>query len=179
VASGVGTAVLQLARLSGAIVIGTSRSPDKLARARELGLEHAIDATAGDWAPAVEAAIGQNAVQAVVDLVGGHYLRGNLRVLAPRGRLAIVGLTGGRSTELDMGMVLGKRLHIVGTVLRSRPIEEKIALAREFAARVIHFFESGRLVPVVERVFAFGEIGAAHALLESNNTFGKVVLTWD
>ncbi|MFL5608486.1 MAG: NAD(P)H-quinone oxidoreductase, partial [Gemmatimonadaceae bacterium] len=136
VASGVGTAVLQLARLSGAIVIGTSRSADKLARARELGLEHAIDATAGDWAAAVEAAIGQNAVQAVVDLVGGHYLRGNLRVLAPRGRLAIVGLTGGRSTELDMGMVLGKRLHIVGTVLRSRPIEEKIALAREFAARV-------------------------------------------
>jgi len=91
----------------------------------------------------------------------------------------IVGLTGGRTTELDMGMVLGKRLHIVGTMLRSRPIEEKIALAREFAARAIHFFESGRLVPVVERVLSFHDIGAAHELLESNSTFGKVVLRWD
>lgn len=179
VGSGVGTATLQLARLAGATVIGTSRSADKLARARALGLEHAIDATSGDWAATVEAAIGQNAVHAVVDLVGGSYLRGNLRVLVPRGRLVIVGLTGGRTTELDMGMVLGKRLTIVGTVLRSRPIEEKIALAREFAARVIHFFESGRLVPVVERVFSFADIRAAHLLVESNSTFGKVVLRWD
>jgi NADPH:quinone reductase-like Zn-dependent oxidoreductase len=127
----------------------------------------------------VEAAIGQNAVHAVVDLVGGSHLRGNLRVLAPLGRLAIVGLTGGRTTELDMGTVLGKRLTVVGTVLRSRPIEEKITLAREFAARVIPLFESGRLVPVVERVFPFAEISAAHMLLESNSTFGKVVLRWE
>jgi NADPH:quinone reductase-like Zn-dependent oxidoreductase len=179
VGSGVGTAVLQLARLAGAMVIGTSRSADKLARARDLGLEHAIDASTGDWAAAVETAVGQNGVHAVVDLVGGGYLRGNLRVLAPRGRLVIVGLTGGRTTELDMGMVLGKRLRIVGTVLRSRPIEEKIALAREFADRAIPFFESGRLRPVVERVFPFGEIGAAHELMESNATFGKVVLRWE
>jgi putative PIG3 family NAD(P)H quinone oxidoreductase len=179
VGSGVGTATLQLARLAGAIVIGTSRSAAKLARARDLGLDHAIDTADGDWAATVEAVVGQNAVHAVVDLVGGNYLRGNLRVLAPRGRLAIVGLTGGRTTEMDMGMLLGKRLHVVGTVLRSRPIEEKIALAREFATRAIHFFESGRLVPVVERVFAFGEIRAAHLLLESNSTFGKVVLRFD
>jgi putative PIG3 family NAD(P)H quinone oxidoreductase len=179
VGSGVGTATLQLARLAGAIVIGTSRSADKLGRAREMGLEHAIDASAGDWVAAVEAAVGQNAVHAVVDLVGGHYLPGNLRVLAPRGRLVIVGLTGGRTSELDLGLVLNKRLRIVGTMLRSRPIEEKMALAREFADRVIHCFESGRLVPVVERVFPFTDIGAAHALLESNSTFGKVVLRWD
>jgi NADPH2:quinone reductase len=179
VASGVGTATLQLARLAGAIVIGTSRSADKLARARALGLDHAVDASAGDWVAGVDAAIGANAVHAVVDLVGGNYVRGNLRVLAPRGRLAIVGLTAGWSTELDLGLVLGKRLRIVGTVLRSRPIEEKIALAREFADRAIHFFESGRLVPVVERVFSFADIRDAHALLESNSTFGKVVLRWD
>jgi putative PIG3 family NAD(P)H quinone oxidoreductase len=178
VGSGVGTATLQLARLAGAIVVGTSRSNDKLARARALGLDHAIDASEGDWAATVEASIGTNAVHAVVDLVGGDYLRGNLRVLAPRGRCVIVGLTGGRTTELDMGMMLGKRLHIVGTVLRSRPLEEKIALAREFAVRGIPFFESGRLVPVVERVFSFGDISAAHELMESNSTFGKVVLRW-
>ncbi|MDQ6635828.1 MAG: NAD(P)H-quinone oxidoreductase [Gemmatimonadota bacterium] len=179
VGSGVGTATLQLARLAGAIVIGTSRSADKLARARDLGLDHAIDAADGDWAATVEAAVGQNAVHAVVDLVGGNYLRGDLRVLAPRGRLAIVGLTGGRTAEMDMGVLLGKRLHVVGTVLRSRPIEEKIALAREFAGRGIPFFESGRLVPIVERVFSIGEIRAAHLLLESNSTFGKVVLRFD
>jgi NADPH:quinone reductase-like Zn-dependent oxidoreductase len=179
VGSGVGTATLQLARLAGATVIGTSRSAEKLARARELGLEHGIDASTGDWAAAALMATGQNGVHAIVDLVGGGHLRSNLHVLAPRGRLVIVGLTGGRTTELDMGMVLGKRLHIVGTVLRSRPLEEKITLAREFAARVIHFFESGRLVPVIERVFSFAEIGAAHELLESNSTFGKVVVRWD
>jgi NADPH:quinone reductase-like Zn-dependent oxidoreductase len=78
-----------------------------------------------------------------------------------------------------MGVVLNKRLQIVGTMLRSRPIEEKIALAREFAARVIPFFESGRLIPVVERVFSFGDIRAAHELLQSNSTFGNVVLRWE
>lgn len=179
VGSGVGTATLQLARLAGATVIGTSRSNSKLTRAREMGLEHAIDASSGDWADAVETAVGKNAMHAIVDLVGGEYLRGNLRVLAMRGRIALVGLTAGRSSELDMGALLGKRLSIVGTVLRARPIEEKIELARDFSDRVIPHFESGSLVPVVERVFPFEEIGAAHALLESNATFGKVVLRWE
>ena len=78
-----------------------------------------------------------------------------------------------------MGVVLGKRLSIVGTVLRTRPIEEKIALAREFAERAIPLFESGRLKPVVERVISFGGIRAAHELLGSNTAFGKVVLRWD
>jgi NADPH2:quinone reductase len=179
VGSGVGTATLQLARIAGASVVGTSRSAAKLAKARELGLEHAIDASQSDWVAKVEASVGTNAIQTVVDLVGGGYLRANLRLLAWRGRLVIVGLTAGRSEELDMGVVLGKRLSIVGTVLRTRPIEEKIALAREFAERVIPLFESGRLKPVVERVISFSDIRAAHELLESNSTFGKVVLRWD
>jgi putative PIG3 family NAD(P)H quinone oxidoreductase len=178
VGSGVGTAALQLARLAGATVVGTSRSTGKLAKARELGLEHAIDASRGSWAEQVEQEIGLNGVDAVVDLVGGAYLADNLRVLAPRGRLVIVGHTGGRRAELDMGLVLGKRLHVMGTVLRSRPLEEKIALAREFAARVVPSFESGRLRPVIERVLPFTEIRAAHELLASDATFGKVVLRW-
>jgi putative PIG3 family NAD(P)H quinone oxidoreductase len=180
VGSGVGTATLQLARIAGASVVGTSRSAAKLAKARELGLDHAIDASQSDWVAKVEASVGTNAIQTVVDLVGGGgYLRANLRLLAWRGRLVIVGLTAGRSEELDMGVVLGKRLSIVGTVLRTRPIEEKIALAREFAERVIPLFESGRLKPVVERVISFSDIRTAHELLESNATFGKVVLRWD
>ncbi len=163
VGSGVGTATLQLARAAGAIVIGTSRSDAKLERARALGLSHAIHAAADDWPMRIEEAIGLNAVHAVVDLVGGAYLRGNLQVLASRGRLVVVGLTAGRSSSLDLGVLLGKRLTVVGTVLRSRPLEEKIALARDFEERV---------VPVEE-------IRAAHDAMASDATFGKIVLRWE
>jgi len=179
VGSGVGTAALQLARVAGATVIGTSRSPDKLARARALGLDTGIDASAGDWAQQVEDATGKAGVQAILDLVGGSYLGGNLRVLAPRGRMIAVGIPGGARAELDLGALLYKRLRIYGTVLRARPLEEKIALAREFAERVLPLFAAGRLRPVVDRVHSFAEVRDAHRLMESDATFGKVVLRWD
>jgi NADPH:quinone reductase-like Zn-dependent oxidoreductase len=111
--------------------------------------------------------------------VGGHYLAGNLRVLGARGRLIIVGLTAGARAELDLGVVLRKRLRILGTVLRARPLEEKIALAREFSDRVVPLFASGRVRPVIERVYSFSEIRAAHELMESDAGFGKIVLRWD
>ena len=110
--------------------------------------------------------------------MGVSYLAGNLRLLAPRGRLLIVGLTAGRSSALDMGAVLGKRLQIMGTMLRSRPLEEKIALAREFSERVTPLFSSGRLRPVIDRVCSFNDIRSAHELMASDATFGKIVLTW-
>ncbi|HEX2601339.1 MAG TPA: NAD(P)H-quinone oxidoreductase [Gemmatimonadaceae bacterium] len=179
VGSGVGTAALQIARISGATVIGTARSADKLERARLLGLNVPIDSTGGDWAESIESHIGTNRVNAIVDLVGGNYLDGNLRVLAPLGRIVIVGLTAGVSAPFSMSVLLRKRLSIVGTVLRARPLEEKIALAREFSDRVVPFFDSGRLRPVVDRVFPFDEIRAAHELMESNQTFGKIVLRWE
>jgi putative PIG3 family NAD(P)H quinone oxidoreductase len=179
IGSGVGTAALQLARVSGATVFGTSRTAEKLEKARALGLEHAIDTSRGDWVAEVDTHAGANGIHAIVDLVGGGYLPGNLRVLAPRGRLMIVGLTAGNRADLDLGVVLGKRLHIVGTMLRSRPLEEKIALARDFSERVIPLFESRRLRPIVDRVLSFGDIRAAHQLLESDATFGKVVLRWE
>jgi NADPH:quinone reductase len=178
VASGVGTAALQAARAAGLCVVGTARSPAKLERATRYGLDVAIDSSSGDWAAKVEQAIGVERVHAVVDLVGGDYLAGNLRVLAKRGRIVVVGLTAGAVSELNMGVVLRKRLTIVGTVLRARPIEEKISLAREFEERVIPLFETGRLEPVVDRVFSFEDIRAAHDLMESNATFGKIVLRW-
>ncbi len=178
VGSGVGTATLQLARSVGAVVIGTSRSADKLARAHALGLAHAIDTTAGDWPAQVEALVGANSVHAIVDLVGGNYLPGNLRVLASRGRMVVVGLTAGSSAELNLGVVLRKRLTIVGTMLRARPVEEKIALAREFAERIVPLFESGQLQPVIDDVIPFSAIRSAHERLGSGETFGKLVLTW-
>ena len=179
VGSGVGTAALQLASLAGATVLGTSRLAGKLARARDLGLDVAIDASDGDWAAAVERASAPHGVSAVLDLVGGGYLAGNLRVLAPRGRLIVVGITAGARAELDLGTLLRKRLRVAGTVLRARPLEEKIALTREFAARVLPLFASRRLRPVVDRVLAFSEVRDAHALMESDATFGKIVLRWE
>ncbi len=179
VGSGVGTAALQLARLAGASVVGTARSAGKIERAKELGLDLGIDVLQGDWATQVEAAIGADGVNAVLDLVGGNYLDGNLRVLVSRGRIVVVGLTAGAVTPFNMGVLLRKRLTIIGTMLRGRPLEEKIALAREFSDRIIPLFESGRLKPVVDRVFPFGEIRAAHVLMASNDTFGKIVLRWE
>jgi putative PIG3 family NAD(P)H quinone oxidoreductase len=179
VGSGVGTAAVQIARVAGATVIGTARSADKLERARLLGLHIPIDASTGDWAEAVEASIGVDRVHAIVDLVGGNYLDGNLRVLAQLGRIVVVGLTAGGTAPFKMHLLLRKRLTIVGTVLRARALEEKIALAQEFSERVVPMFDSGRLRPVVDRVFPFEEIGAAHELMQSNQTFGKIVLRWD
>jgi NADPH:quinone reductase-like Zn-dependent oxidoreductase len=176
VGSGVGTAALQIARLAGATVFGTSRSPGKLTKAAELGLDHPIDTSRDDWIAQVEERAGRNGIHAVVDLVGGDYFTASLALLAPRGRLVIVGLTAGRRAALDLGLVLGKRLHIVGTMLRGRPLEEKIALAREFSERVVPLFESGRLRPVVDRVLPFDSIRQAHEALERGETFGKVVV---
>lgn len=176
--SGVGTAAIQLARASGVFTLGTSRTADKLRRASELGLDVAIDAAAADWAARVEQETGREGVHAVLDLVGGDYFADNLRVLAMRGRMIVVGTVAGARAELNLGMLLRKRLHLMGTVLRSRPLEEKIALARDFSSAVLPLFASGRIRPVLERVYPFAEVRAAHREMEENRNFGKIVLTW-
>ena len=178
VGSGVGTAALQLAKNIDARVIGTARSPEKLTRAQQLGLDVAVDASRGEWAAEVQKVAGPDAVSAVLDLVGGNYLEGNLRVLATKGRIVVVGLTAGAIAPMNMGILLRKRATMIGTVLRARPLEEKTALAREFSDRIVPFFENGRLKPIVDRVFSFGEIRAAHQLMEADRNFGKIVLTW-
>jgi putative PIG3 family NAD(P)H quinone oxidoreductase len=178
VGSGVGTAALQLARAAAVTTLGTSRTVEKLQKARELGLDVGIGASEGGWVTRVEQETDGEGVNAVLDLVGGSYLPDSLRVLASRGRLVLVGTMGGSKVDLDLGLVLRKRLHLMGTVLRSRPPEEKIALAREFSDHVLPLFSAGRVHPVVDRVFPFDEIAAAHAYMEENQTFGKVILNW-
>lgn len=178
VGSGVGTAAVQLAKLIGARVIGSARSAQKLARVKELGLDSPIDASSTDWAAQIEKEVGPNSVDAILDLVGGNYLEGNLRVLALKGRIVVVGLTAGHMAPFNMGVLLRKRATIVGTTLRARPLEEKIALAREFSARMIPLFETGRLKPIVDRVLAFDQIAEAHRVMESNAALGKIVLVW-
>ena len=100
-------------------------------------------------------------------------------MLALRGRIVVVGLTAGATAQFNMGLLLRKRLTIVGTVLRARPLEEKIALARDLSEHILPLFDAGKLKPVVDRVFPFEEIRAAHQLMESNKTFGKIVLRWE
>jgi putative PIG3 family NAD(P)H quinone oxidoreductase len=175
VGSGVGTAAMQLARDAGVHVVGTSRTPAKLERARHLGLDVPILA-GDDWVERVLAEVGE--VDCILDLVGGPYLAGNLRCLRPLGRLAEVGLTGGLSAELDLGLLLKKRITVVGTALRSRPLEEKATLARMVERRLLPRFEAGALRPVVDRVFPVAEAEAAHDYVQSNAPFGKVVLSW-
>lgn len=178
IASGVGTAALQLAHAAGARVIGTSRTRAKLDRCRALGLEHCVLVEGSTFSDQVSGRAGAGGVQLVIDTVGAAYLEENLRALAPRGRLVILGLLGGAAGPAPLGMILRKRLTVVGSVLRARPLEEKAALATAFAARVVPLFEQGRLKPVIDDILPMSEIAAAHERMEQNRTLGKLVLRW-
>ncbi len=173
VGSGVGTAAVQLARALGAFSIGTARTPDKLARAKALGLDAGVVAEAGKFADAVKR-IGAPAV--VLELVGGGYVDEDLRCIATRGRIVLVGLMAGARSELDLGLLLRKRIRVTGTVLRSRPLEEKLAAMRVFEDQVVPLVARGKLVPVIDTVMPLAEAAAAHARMASNVGFGKIVL---
>lgn len=165
VGSGVGIAVVQLARAAGMITHGTSRTPEKLDRAVAMGLHHPV--AAGGALPEVDV---------VIDLVGGAGVEASLRALALRGRLVVVGLLAGAIATLPLGTLLTKRLRIEGTVLRSRPIEEKIALVQAFRARGLPLLGDTR--PVVDAVLAATDAAEAHRRMEADATFGRIVLTW-
>lgn len=179
VGSGVGLAALQIGKAFGATVIGTSRSAEKLARCLEFGLDLGIEITAdADLAAAIAGKFDGRGADVILDLVGAPYFEQNLECLAQKGRLMLVGLTGGRTANFDLSAALYKRATIKGTVLRSRTIEEKAAAMLGFDGDVTPLFETGKLRPNLDRVFPFEEIRAAHEYLESNESFGKVVLEW-
>ncbi len=175
-ASGVGTAAVQLAHAMGNPTFGTTRSAGKLERLQALGLDHGIDTQHESFVEVIRDKTKGRGVDVVVDLIGAAGLADNLAVLAPKGRLVLVGLLSGTSASLDLNLMLRKRLKIVGTTLRARPIEEKIAATTMFAATVVPWLETGLVRPVVDSVFAFDEFQAAQARLESNLVFGKVIL---
>jgi putative PIG3 family NAD(P)H quinone oxidoreductase len=176
--SGVGLAAIQLARAAGAIVFGTSRTPEKLDRARGFGLDEAV-AVGNDpkiFAEAVRGWTKGQGVEVILDLVGGSYLAANLDALGMKGRLMLVGTTGGAAAELNFGVVMGKRLRVTGTVLRPRSVEEKTRATRRFAAHVVPLLEREIVRPVIDKVYGMDEVRAAHARMESNESFGKIVL---
>lgn len=176
--SGVGLAAVQLARASGARVFGTSRTAEKLERARALGLDEAI--AMGDdpmsFANAVRELTGGAGVNVILDLVGGPYLAANLDALALKGRLMLVGTTAGASAAFNFGVVMMKRLRIFGTVLRARSVEEKAKATRRFADHVVPLLEREVVRPVIDKVYRMDEVREAHERMESNASFGKIVL---
>lgn len=178
VGSGVGLSALQLARATGASVHGTSRTPEKLERAAELGLDFGVNTARDGFVEALDSQTAGRGVHAVLDLVGAGYLAGNIEVLAPLGRMVVVGLVSGRSAELDMGALLRKRLTVVGTALRSRPLEQKLAATRAFEHHVVPLLAAGRVRPVIDRVVPFDVVRDAHRAMEANENFGKIVLSW-
>jgi NADPH:quinone reductase-like Zn-dependent oxidoreductase len=149
----------------------------KLERARALGLDEGIAVGADGFADEVMRRTGGRGVDVVLELVGGGYLAGDLACAATSGRIVLVGLMAGARAELDLASILRRRLHIVGTVLRARPLEEKILAARLLARHVAPLIARGALRPVVDRVFPLAEAAAAHACMAGGGSFGKLVLS--
>jgi putative PIG3 family NAD(P)H quinone oxidoreductase len=179
VGSGIGTAALQLCHAAGATPIGTTRTEAKLARCAALGLAvHGIVATDGRFAARVSEITGGRMADVVLDTVGAAYLGENVAALAPRGTMVVLGLLGGVGGELPLGLVLGKRLTIVGSVLRARPLEEKAALAQAFAHDVLPLFAAKSLRPIVDAVLPIADVAEAHRRMDANETFGKLVLAF-
>jgi putative PIG3 family NAD(P)H quinone oxidoreductase len=168
--SGVGTAAVQLGRAIGATVIGTARSQDKIDRCKALGMHEGVVPADGKFADRV------GAPDVVLELVGGGYLAEDLRCVQKLGRIVLVGLLAGRKTEVDLDRLLTKRVRIFGTVLRARPLEEKIAAMRAFEAQVVPLLARGAVKPIVDRVLPLADAAKAHEHMASNEGFGKIVL---
>ncbi|BAS26184.1 NAD(P)H-quinone oxidoreductase [Limnochorda pilosa] len=179
--SGVGTAAIQLARRAGARVIATAGSPEKLEGCRRLGAEAALNYREGPFAPGVLKATGGQGVDVILEFVGAAYWEQDLEVLAPGGRLLLIGLMGGSQVELDLGRVLRGNLCIIGSTLRSQDPGYKANLTRRFWSDCREAFEHGELRrgelrPVVDRVFPLAQAAEAHRYMEANRNFGKIVL---
>ena len=175
--SGVGTAALQLIRAVGARSIGTSRSAEKLERAAEFGLNESllvddpllIIEKVKDWTNGV-------GVDVVLDLVGAAYFEASVKSMAAHARMILVGTTSGGKATLDYGLLMSKRLTLKGTVLRSRSVEEKATATRLFEKHVVPLLANGVVIPVIDRRYKLEDVGQAHERMESNESFGKIVL---
>ena len=178
VGSGVGTAAVQIAKHLGATVIGTSRSADKLARAMVYGLDAGIDTSATPFREALT-----EPVNVILDSIGGPAFGDNLAVLAPRGRLVLLGFLAGSRVEADLGPMVRNRLEVIGTAMRVRTLEERSELIAEFSERMLPLFErradqSPSLRPVLHASYPMTRVAEAHRVMEANQTFGKLVLEW-
>lgn len=173
-ASGVGTAAIQLVHRAGNKVITTAGTPEKVARCRELGADLAINYREADFAEIIKAET--DGVDVILDMVGGSYFQRNLDLLRLRGRLVFIASLGGSKVEFHIGQLMGKRARLIGSVLRSRSLAEKVAIKEAFMARFWPDLEAGHIVPVIDRSFPIPEAEAAQAYMAANRNIGKIVL---
>jgi len=175
-ASGIGTTAIQLAAARGARVFVTAGTDDKCRACERLGAEKAINYTTQDFVTAIRALTAGKGVNLILDIIGGDYVGRNLSALAVDGRLVQIGLQGGVSATLDLGLMMRRRATITGSALRPRSVNEKGEIAAALRREVWPLLEQGRVKPVIDRTFPLGEAAAAHRLLESSGHIGKIVL---
>jgi NADPH:quinone reductase-like Zn-dependent oxidoreductase len=178
VGSGVGLAVVQIARRLGARVFGSARGATKLEAAAAVGMEDGVVQSERGWlAEPAKRWTGGRGIDIVIDLVGGDYFRESVSIMAPKGRIIVVGLLAGRESAIDLGALLARRLSVRGTVMRSRPLEERIVVTQDFEREVVPWLADGSVAMRIDARFPLERIGEAHALLETNAVIGKVALT--
>ena len=174
-ASGVGTAAVQICKALGAHVVATC-SAGKVAAVKALGADVVVDYGSQDFVEAVKQATGGRGVDVVLCVIGGDYLDRNVACIAHKGHIVQVGVMGGGTTPFNLGALMPKRAKLSGTVLRARPLEEKIAISQRFATEVVPLFESGHLKPVIDCRYALSDIAQAHAHMGANANTGKIVI---
>ncbi len=175
--SGIGTTAIQVAVARGARVFATAGSDDKCRACERLGAVRAINYRTSDFVAEIQAATEGRGVDLVLDIMGGSYVSRNLAVLATDGRLVQIGLLDGASATIDLWRILGRRLTLTGSTLRSRTIAEKAAIAAALRAEVWPLVERGAVRPIVHTTFPLARAGDAHRLMESSAHIGKIVLT--
>ncbi|HKV02594.1 MAG TPA: NAD(P)H-quinone oxidoreductase [Ktedonobacteraceae bacterium] len=175
--SGVGTAAIQLAHATGATTFGTSRTPHKLELARELGLD--VGLSDHNFAAEVNRLTNGEGVHVVLDLVGVPYLEQNLQALALWGRIVFLATQGGVQANVNLGMLMGKRISLRGVTMRTRTLEEKLAVTRRFATNVLPLLANGKVKPVIDQVYPLEKIAEAHKVMEENRNFGKLIVRID
>jgi NADPH2:quinone reductase len=176
--SGIGVTAIQMAKALGAQVIATAGSDEKCAACLALGADHAINYKTADFSVEAKRLTDGKGVNVILDMVAGSYVAREVECLAEDGRLVIIAVQGGVKAEFNAGMVLRKRLAITGSTLRPRPIAFKTAIAQSLRAKVWPLLESGAIKPVIFKTFPADAAAQAHALMESNQHIGKIILTW-
>ena len=176
--SGIGVTAIQMAKAAGAKVIVTVGNADKVRACLSLGADHAIDYKTQDFVAEVKHLTGGKGVDVILDMVAGSYVAREIDCLAEDGRLAIIAVQGGTQSQFNAGLVLRRRLTITGSTLRPRPVAFKAAIAEQLQRHVWPQIESGAIVPVIYKTFEAAHADQAHALMESNQHIGKIVLTW-
>jgi NADPH2:quinone reductase len=176
--SGIGVTAIQMAKALGATVLVTAGSDDKCAACLALGADHAINYKTSDFAEEVKKLTAGQGVNVILDMVAGSYVAREVECLAEDGRLVIIAVQGGLKAEFNAGLVLRKRLTVTGSTLRPRSIEFKAAIAAALRDKVWPLIASGAIKPVIHSTFAAADAAQAHALMESNQHIGKIVLTW-